>query len=105
VYDALGSISWAGNVKGFSNDEPIYKLATYTTHHWLSDVHEDQMLDLLWTEIKFDATSPPVIWSSSAHSVVHTSSETQIMRQADISNISATLGSHSGTELTSSWLT
>jgi hypothetical protein len=31
------------------------------THHWLSDVHEDQMLDLLQTEIKFDATSPPVI--------------------------------------------
>jgi hypothetical protein len=61
VYDALGSILWAGNVKGFSNDEPIYKLATYATHHWLSDVHEDQMLDLLWTEIEFDTTSPPVI--------------------------------------------
>jgi hypothetical protein len=45
------------------------------------------------------------IWSSSVHSVVHTSSETQIMRQADISNISATLGPHLGTELTSSWLT
>jgi hypothetical protein len=41
VYDALGSISWAGNVKGFSNYKPIYKLATYATHHWLSDVHED----------------------------------------------------------------
>jgi hypothetical protein len=61
VYDALSSILWAGNVKGFSNDEPIYKLATYMTHHWLSNVHEDQMLDPLQTEIKFDATSPPVI--------------------------------------------
>jgi hypothetical protein len=33
VYDALGSILWAGNVKGLSNDKPIYKLATYATHH------------------------------------------------------------------------
>jgi hypothetical protein len=47
VYDALSSISWAGNVRGFSNEEPLYTLATYATHHWLSDVHENQMLDLL----------------------------------------------------------
>jgi hypothetical protein len=61
VYDALGTLPWAENVKGFSNDEPIYSLATYTTQNWLSDVHENQMLDLLRMEIKFDPTRPPVI--------------------------------------------
>lgn len=61
VYDALSTLPWAGKLKGFSNDDPIYTLSTYATHHWLSDAHEDQMLDLLRTEIKFDSTRRSVI--------------------------------------------
>ncbi|KAH7917030.1 hypothetical protein BV22DRAFT_994373, partial [Leucogyrophana mollusca] len=47
VYNALSSLPWSGDIRGFDSPEPIYKLATYATCHWLSTVHEDQMLDLL----------------------------------------------------------
>ncbi|KAI0311945.1 hypothetical protein OF83DRAFT_1068002, partial [Amylostereum chailletii] len=52
VYDILAILPWHGAMCGFDNPEPTYKLATYITPHaWLSDVHEDQMLELLQQDI------------------------------------------------------
>ncbi|KAG0701715.1 hypothetical protein DFH29DRAFT_1000024 [Suillus ampliporus] len=48
-----GSISWFGNVKGFENSEPIWNLARYATDQWLSNVHENQMIDLLRCDLRF----------------------------------------------------
>ncbi|KAG2157541.1 hypothetical protein DEU56DRAFT_906175 [Suillus clintonianus] len=47
VMDALAILPWAGNIKGFESEGPIYELVRYTTNDWLTDVHESQMLDLL----------------------------------------------------------
>lgn len=57
VYNALGSISWFGNVKGFENSEPIWNLARYATDQWLSDVHQNQMTDLLCHDLRFHQAS------------------------------------------------
>ncbi|KAI0691351.1 hypothetical protein C8T65DRAFT_526915, partial [Cerioporus squamosus] len=43
----LSTLSWSGLIRGFDNPEPIETLATYATRDWLSDTHENQMLDLL----------------------------------------------------------
>lgn len=47
TYTMLTTLTWSGFVHGFDNLEPIESLATYATRDWLSDVHENQMLDLL----------------------------------------------------------
>lgn len=47
TYTMLSTLSWGGFIRGFDNQEPIERLATYTTREWFSDSHEDQMLDLL----------------------------------------------------------
>lgn len=47
VLNMLSSLSWSGNIKGFDNAEPLHHVATYITHGWLSDVHQNQMLDIL----------------------------------------------------------
>jgi hypothetical protein len=57
VYNALGSISWFGNIKGFENSEPIWNLARYATDQWLSNVHQNQMTDLLCLELWFHQAS------------------------------------------------
>jgi hypothetical protein len=47
TYLALSTLRWSGDIQGFDNMRPMNQLAKYATHQWLSDVHEDQMLDLL----------------------------------------------------------
>jgi hypothetical protein len=61
VYNNLAALPWSGKTKGFSNEEPIYKLTTYATHHWLSNVHENQMLDLFRMEIRLDSSKCRII--------------------------------------------
>jgi hypothetical protein len=51
VMDTLAILPWAGNIKGFESEEPIYELARYTTNDWLTNVHESQMLNLLKKKI------------------------------------------------------
>jgi hypothetical protein len=66
VYNNLASLPWAGTIRGFSDEEPVHKLATYATHNWLSTVHEHQMLDLLRVEIRLDPTRPRIIIKDTA---------------------------------------
>jgi hypothetical protein len=47
VYNSLDSLMWSRNIEGFSNQDPIVNLHAYATNNWLSDIHENQMLDLL----------------------------------------------------------
>ncbi|KAJ8579778.1 hypothetical protein M405DRAFT_754106 [Rhizopogon salebrosus TDB-379] len=47
VMDVLFRLSWTDVIKGFDAQEHVYELAKYATTHWLSDTHENQMLDLL----------------------------------------------------------
>ncbi|KAF9236437.1 hypothetical protein BU15DRAFT_50062, partial [Melanogaster broomeanus] len=47
VYNTLALLPWSGDICGFEANDPILKLHTYTTNNWLSDTHENQMLDLL----------------------------------------------------------
>ncbi|KAG1872305.1 hypothetical protein DFJ58DRAFT_652248 [Suillus subalutaceus] len=54
VYNALGSISWSANIRGFSNTERTVTLATYCTDEWLSDIQENQMLDLLQRRLQHE---------------------------------------------------
>jgi hypothetical protein len=56
AYLALSTLPWSGNIQGFSNEEPISTLARYATHEWLTDVHENQMLDLLRRDLALDLT-------------------------------------------------
>jgi hypothetical protein len=48
---ALQSIVWSGDIRGFSNAEPIASLSLYATKEWLTDVQESHMLDLLWIDV------------------------------------------------------
>ncbi|KAG1724691.1 uncharacterized protein EDB91DRAFT_1035429, partial [Suillus paluster] len=52
VYDALGHVFWSANIRGFSNLKWTVELAAYCTDEWLSDVHENQMLNLLWGRLQ-----------------------------------------------------
>ncbi|KAG2748080.1 hypothetical protein P692DRAFT_20735450 [Suillus brevipes Sb2] len=52
IYNALTCISWSGTLDGFAVAEPVVELAVYATDDWLSDVHENQMLDLLRRRIQ-----------------------------------------------------
>jgi hypothetical protein len=51
---ALSTLQWSGTIQGFDNNEPISDLARYCTHQWLSDVHKNQMLDLLRRDLILD---------------------------------------------------
>lgn len=57
TYLALSNLPWFGNIQGFDNQEPISDLARYITHEWLTDVHENQMLDLLRRHLFLDPTT------------------------------------------------
>jgi hypothetical protein len=57
TYSALSTLQWSGNIHGFDNDEPINHLAKYAMHQWLTDVHENQMLDILRHELLLDQSS------------------------------------------------
>jgi hypothetical protein len=56
VHDALSTLPWHGQVQGFDNEEPIYTLATYATRAWFTDVHVNQILDLLRHTLNLDPT-------------------------------------------------
>jgi hypothetical protein len=47
AYDMLSCLPWSGNIHGFDEMEPLYTLATYASHQWLTTTHENQILDLL----------------------------------------------------------
>ncbi|KAG1737088.1 uncharacterized protein EDB91DRAFT_1055161 [Suillus paluster] len=52
IYHAFSCISWCGNIRGFSIEEPIVELSKYASNQWLSDVHENQMLELLRRKVR-----------------------------------------------------
>lgn len=56
VYGCLAGLQWHGTTRGFSNCDPISSLAKFATREWLSDANEDQMLDLLRTDLRRDTT-------------------------------------------------
>jgi hypothetical protein len=43
VCDALQSICWTGQIKGFSNREPIVSLSLYASREWFTDVQQSHM--------------------------------------------------------------
>jgi hypothetical protein len=51
VCDALQSICWSGQIKGFSNREPIVSLSLYASQEWFTDVQQSHMLDLLRMDV------------------------------------------------------
>ncbi|KZP08149.1 hypothetical protein FIBSPDRAFT_761876 [Athelia psychrophila] len=61
VYGCLHGIGWHRKTKGFSNQDPISSLARFATQRWLSDANEDQMLDLLRTDIRRDSSNPRIL--------------------------------------------
>jgi hypothetical protein len=57
VYNALSSLAWSGDIQGFDAKEPIYQLAHYLSRRWFSNVHEDQMVDLLRRSIRLNQST------------------------------------------------
>ena len=51
AYNILSYLLWSGNICGFDDDEPLHTLAMYASCAWLSTLHENQMLDLLWHDL------------------------------------------------------
>jgi hypothetical protein len=47
TYLALSTLQWSGDIQGFNEPAPMNQLAKYATHQWLSDIYENQMLDIL----------------------------------------------------------
>ena len=54
TYQALLTMPWHGKLKGFTNDNDITHLTRYFTNQWLSDIHQNQMLDLLQHDSTLD---------------------------------------------------
>jgi hypothetical protein len=54
----LLSIPWAGDVHGFTEAEPITKLAGYLSEEWLATTHGNHQLDLLQWNIAHSGTDP-----------------------------------------------
>lgn len=52
VYETLSSVSWSGYLNGFDEKDSIYHLAKFGTDAWLTDVQEDQMLQLLRRDLQ-----------------------------------------------------
>lgn len=59
VHHSLSDIPWTGNVLGFSQAEPMTKLAHYLSNKWLSTTHIDQQLDLLRLKLMNLRAYPP----------------------------------------------
>ena len=55
IYQALSAMPWYSKIEGFTNDEDITHLTWYLTNQWLSDVHQNEMLDLLQHDLALDA--------------------------------------------------
>ncbi|RDB20753.1 hypothetical protein Hypma_012086, partial [Hypsizygus marmoreus] len=51
AHAALRILPWAGNTFGFTDNEPVTRLAEYLSDVWLSTVHVDQQLDLLRRDV------------------------------------------------------
>lgn len=47
ISKSLNNITWAGRLLGFSNPEPLVKLAHYLLNKWLATTHIEQQLNLL----------------------------------------------------------
>ena len=60
TYLALSTLQWSGDIQGFDNAEPMNHLARYATHQWLTDVHENQMLNMLRQELLLDPTKQDI---------------------------------------------
>ncbi|KAJ7605137.1 hypothetical protein DFH06DRAFT_1020369, partial [Mycena polygramma] len=45
------TISWSGQVQGFSNREPIESLSLYATREWFTDAQQSHLLDMLRFEV------------------------------------------------------
>jgi hypothetical protein len=60
IYNALTYISWSGTLDGFVVAESVVELAVCATDDWLSDVHENQMLDLLRRRIQHQPQSQKI---------------------------------------------
>ncbi|TFK89742.1 hypothetical protein K466DRAFT_486229 [Polyporus arcularius HHB13444] len=54
VLTILSTLPWSDTLAGFSNREPITTLSRYLSREWLSDIHENQMQDLLRSELMRD---------------------------------------------------
>ena len=52
------NIPWAGDVHGFTEAEPIMKLACYLSEGWLATTHGNQQLDLLRWNIAHSGIDP-----------------------------------------------
>ncbi|TFK90196.1 hypothetical protein K466DRAFT_543888 [Polyporus arcularius HHB13444] len=51
VLTLLSLLPWSATLSGFSNHEPMETLTRYLSRAWLSDVHENQLLDILRTKL------------------------------------------------------
>ncbi|KAH9997394.1 hypothetical protein BJV74DRAFT_768368, partial [Russula compacta] len=52
------AIPWAGDVHGFTEAEPVIKLATYLSHDWLATTHGNHQLDLLQWDLAHSGMDP-----------------------------------------------
>lgn len=50
--DAMLTLPWSGSISGFSAKIALHHLAAYFTEEWLSDEHENQMLDILRDDLR-----------------------------------------------------
>ncbi|KAI0757478.1 hypothetical protein C8Q80DRAFT_1282759, partial [Daedaleopsis nitida] len=51
AHNSLSSLPWSATLSGFSKREPVATLTSYLSRTWLSDIHENQLLDLLHTKL------------------------------------------------------
>ncbi|KAJ7037117.1 hypothetical protein C8F04DRAFT_953189, partial [Mycena alexandri] len=61
---ALEALPWDGNTKGFKASGPVDELALWFTTEWLNSDHEDQMLELLASDLGLTDGSTDCIQSS-----------------------------------------
>lgn len=47
VHKALSTLPWASQIQSIDIADPAHELTTYASRDWLSDTHENQMLELL----------------------------------------------------------
>ncbi len=72
IHDSLSTIPWTGNVLGFSQAEPMTKVAHYLSNKWLSTTHIDQQLDILRLKLANHDQFPTVSKSAEQCEVVDT---------------------------------
>lgn len=50
----LATLPWTTQIQSIDIPDPVHELATYASREWLSDVHENQMLELLRLGVEHD---------------------------------------------------